>query len=167
MHINNAFLYKNKNSFDFLWFLKGFLNKHDCNFDHASQIKTVCLYLDLCPWRHQKKFITWINSSISPNSPSCFYIKWYCASSPNCFTQSTWVFSYTIKLHINSASHSNINHISYILQIVSFEEFYFFVDVFNFTSLLHLSDSNHEPRYHFWKLAVINQRFYVCRIWDS
>ena len=33
------FLYKNYNSFDFLWLLKDFLNKHDCNFGDVSQIK--------------------------------------------------------------------------------------------------------------------------------
>ena len=39
MHINNTFLYKNYDSFDFLSLLKGFLNKHDCNFDDFSQMK--------------------------------------------------------------------------------------------------------------------------------
>ena len=39
MHINNTFLYKNYDSFDFLLWLKGFLNKHDRNVDDVCQMK--------------------------------------------------------------------------------------------------------------------------------
>ena len=39
MHINNTFLYKSYDSFDFFLLLKSFLNKHDSNVDDDSQMK--------------------------------------------------------------------------------------------------------------------------------
>ena len=57
--------------------------------------------------------------------------------------------SFSIKLHVRSASHSNINYILHLLQIVSFEEYHLLMEVFNFTSLLRLFHSNYESRYLF------------------
>ena len=75
------------NSFEFCWVFKGCFDKHDCNFDNVSKIgyfrspqnqgvlKQGLWRQNLCPWFHQKNFVTWLklyckcghvtNSSIS------------------------------------------------------------------------------------------------------
>ena len=106
MHINNVSLYKNNNYFAFLWFLKSFLNKHDCNFDDVIQIKmfwskdyTVIIsvhdsnyIIDVAMWpkfgnssisMRQKKLINQFFPILFLVT-SCFYIK------SKCFIQNAW-----------------------------------------------------------------------------
>ena len=96
---------------------------------------------------------------------SCFYIKSYFSYSLNCFAKRIWGFSYSIKLHVNSASHSNISYILHILQIDSPEKFQFLVKVFNLRHDYIFITTNQNTDFRNWLL--LTKHFCLCRIRHS
>ena len=113
--------------------------------------------ISMSPEKPRNQFPTILNLVTS-----CFHIKLYCANSPNCFSQKIWIFSYSIQLHISSASHPNKLHFTCfpncsIWKISFFSwsiQFYVIVPSF----LLKLW-----TKISFLELTVTNQTFYLLK----